>query len=811
MNSGRDVNLAVPFFSQRSNRYKDEALEKSYASEMCNITSLCMVLHYLGVTEDMPDVLFRKFLAKKYEGSKNDTSEPYEIWDNLKKSCTDLYNIDDELVLYAGDRTGYLNFSLNNLSKYLKAGLPVMFSYGILTKGGEDGHIAVLRGVTKDGNWILNDPWGDPTNAWGLINDDGSVRGVYVAREEGADITAGNGSGDNSIISKSVFSSLCSDPLKKALCILWAKQWCFFLRDSEGAKVRFGDESEEETTLKAQRTLGADLNFILTENGAIRRGIDLSAAKGRPVYSCGPGRIVAIRNTENEQDNFILVMHTLPGTPSKKVFMLYKSLAYIDLNREIKEHLYDAENCMRTWDKQLIQKIHTKAVIFDTGNKSNMDIHETTGLPERGIAYLVPQNHEVKQFAEHIEPGVIPNQEECGRINDINNYKTYNGTYIVAMGNDITTESRSNHLIVQTVNSKEYWYYRTKISQLISGEAVVFLGEDDDTITDKDEISVVKKDTFKSIFLVILKDIFIDMDFSDAKYQDCLDKIIITYQEKFEAAKGNESELKKLGSDFITKCRCLCRRLLETPWTEQTQAFSYKDRWYNGAENGSFTGLKQVYETIYDLFQSVKSVYNFGVTWSAFEKSVEYFYPANIDYFLEVTSGSFLGNATETSSVECFSVENILAGDTDMQCIEIEKPYNKGEVVSVLKKIGYLTAEDFFLLIFNYISKSEVEEMHSKYPLKDMRYILHVPNPLKGMSKNQQKHEADDAVGNMEILIDEREEPIFTAMLENNLIDQLKKYRIGDLSKDKLYFYNPVKIISYLYKLQAEQIEKLKE
>lgn len=63
-------NLAVPFFTQRDNTYvwqqidSDSNLKKGdkypMAWRSCNITSLCMILHYWGITEDTPDQMMEK-------------------------------------------------------------------------------------------------------------------------------------------------------------------------------------------------------------------------------------------------------------------------------------------------------------------------------------------------------------------------------------------------------------------------------------------------------------------------------------------------------------------------------------------------------------------------------------------------------------------------------------------------------------------------------------------------------------------------------------------------------------------------------
>lgn len=800
------INLAVPFFTQRSNRERDTA-GKTVAWDTCNLTSLCMILNYLGITDDTPDILIKKFLNQKYK------DDDYTDWANLKNTCIDLYNIRKEVILL---NSTY--FKHERLFDFLDFGFPILFSFGVLkTKDPKtSGHIAVLRGMTASGDWILNDPWGDPVNAYGLLNSAGSVFGVYVARENRKDLTAGKGSGDNAILSRSEISKVCLDPPHSAMCILWAKQWCFFLRNSAGQRIRFGDKENTAVISEIQKSLKSHLNFILTDNGSIKKELSFSSATGRNIYSCGPGRIVAVRNTEDIKSNFVLVMHSLPGNSEKKIFMMYKGMEYINLNQKIREGIYNSENYNKSWYEQLIQKIHTKAVIYDTGHGAEGLAHKT-GLSERGIAYLIPQVPNVKNFAENLELNKIPSYDECAAINDINNYKIQNQTRVSFKIKNPETgmveikNADSLNLIPQTVNLKEYRYYRSKLAQLLSGESVVFLGEDDNTISDIPQKRLSGKETFSDIFLSVLKDVFTGVEFEGNNYKKYLDKVIVYYQKKFNLLKesNNNPALKELGEDFERKCRILCRKLLETPWAEQTYAFSYNDKWYKGDKNGSFTGLKQVYENVYSLFQSVKSVYDFGTTWKKFEQSVKYYYPANIDFFIEATSGTVLGKATVFSSVKCFSTCNIFKNQNDMKVLTIENDYNKYSVVSALKEENYLTDEDFKLLSENYVKKSEIENFYEKYPVNDLNYILYASNPLKEISQKKQKKTADDAYGNMEISEDEREETLFSSLLSDELIMLLKKYYKEDFFSDRFYFFNPVKAISYLYDLHNEQIKNI--
>ena len=87
------INLPVPYFCQRENKYiwyqkatkpivcdnnpniikynpGDSILEtkKPLAPITCNITSLCMILHYFGITDDSPDdMLYKIFDSEEYK------------------------------------------------------------------------------------------------------------------------------------------------------------------------------------------------------------------------------------------------------------------------------------------------------------------------------------------------------------------------------------------------------------------------------------------------------------------------------------------------------------------------------------------------------------------------------------------------------------------------------------------------------------------------------------------------------------------------------------------------------------------------
>jgi hypothetical protein len=83
-------NLPVPFFSQRDNTYvwkgtasKQETIggitynpgdpfpPVPMTDKSCNITSLCMILHYFGITEDTPDEMMRRAFEELIRSGKH--------------------------------------------------------------------------------------------------------------------------------------------------------------------------------------------------------------------------------------------------------------------------------------------------------------------------------------------------------------------------------------------------------------------------------------------------------------------------------------------------------------------------------------------------------------------------------------------------------------------------------------------------------------------------------------------------------------------------------------------------------------------
>jgi hypothetical protein len=151
-------NLSVPFFSQRENTYvwhqiptqdltdidtgeilheKGKKIEPgvSMAYCSCNITSLCMILHYFGITKDSPDDMMQKVFSsddgtfKKWHTEENGPDK-LEDCSNMKYIAQKIYGVSADIIkVYYGSV-----MTLDLSKKYIAAGYPVWFSYGALNK-----------------------------------------------------------------------------------------------------------------------------------------------------------------------------------------------------------------------------------------------------------------------------------------------------------------------------------------------------------------------------------------------------------------------------------------------------------------------------------------------------------------------------------------------------------------------------------------------------------------------------------------------------------------------------------------------------
>ena len=221
-----NINLPVPFFTQRDNTYvwyykheedivikkvlykkgffvadaEGKEISKKIWDYSCNITCLAMVLNYLGVTKDSPYQMCEKIFADDYpiNPSKEKDFDRYisyrvkagvkaEVGNECIESPEIISLIAKDIYKVRNVYVGY-HYTLEDVKKEVKAGYPVIVSCGIIRPsleylkknyGTDDenrknaersqsweyrGHYIVICGFIRDEYILINDPWGKATN-----------------------------------------------------------------------------------------------------------------------------------------------------------------------------------------------------------------------------------------------------------------------------------------------------------------------------------------------------------------------------------------------------------------------------------------------------------------------------------------------------------------------------------------------------------------------------------------------------------------------------------------------------------------------
>ncbi len=300
MNEVWKRNLPVPFFSQRENNYQwqwiakdtgedfrekeltDDEIKKgiekklyqsgeaigfpiSLADSSCNVTCLAMMLQYLGLTRDTPDQIMTKVFEgdidryKRYIGKARGVSEKdgyscVEYISVLESIAQDIYNI-----RYTYSSSSY---TLENVKQEIAAGFPVMVSCGIVRpslawlekynslsdeakntpKWEYRGHYILIRGFTKNGDVIINDPWGKATNDAGRLpsaeinNKTEDAWGAYKAN-----LTAKTNNGENIIISQADFNRQYKNAFHSTM-IVYDRRWSFPFSDMKFTWISNGEK-----------------------------------------------------------------------------------------------------------------------------------------------------------------------------------------------------------------------------------------------------------------------------------------------------------------------------------------------------------------------------------------------------------------------------------------------------------------------------------------------------------------------------------------------------------------------------------------
>ena len=130
----KEVNIPVPWFSQRDNEFRPTGT--------CNVTSVAMCLYYYGIRREninrqLEDELFLLLRSRGWDR---------RVHEHLRRVFIE-YGVHDVFKMDA---------TWQEVKTHLANQNPVIYS-GQLTNAG---HIIVLRGYDQTGFWV-NDPWGE--------------------------------------------------------------------------------------------------------------------------------------------------------------------------------------------------------------------------------------------------------------------------------------------------------------------------------------------------------------------------------------------------------------------------------------------------------------------------------------------------------------------------------------------------------------------------------------------------------------------------------------------------------------------------
>ena len=394
-------NLPVPFFSQRQNdyqwqqRYLDEQSAKKAGKKLydiipnklpvsmdcrtCNITSVMMVMKYLGLTgieRTVNNVTFttpstpKEFLTKYFNHEYDSlfTVKPtygvdcLEDWNNLKKIASDIFGAN---CTY--DNPDSKTISLKNVKDEVAAGYPVCISIGMEktndTTYKREGHVVVVRGFTKIKSTeyiILNDPWGsivdDEFNVYEMEGKS-SLGSYYYGRDKDS-----RTNGDNVVVRLSDFKGKLvqgtSDSADEKtyfhnVMTIHAPLWNF----PDGTKD-FTTETQQAAIYGRVRHLNG--GYPLNKNNVWHTGVHL--AIDGSIHSIGPGSLVAARNSKVDANiydkSFILLEHKIKiETEIKSFFSLYMHLGYLDLKEIARNYFTKGERTQYAWLNQLLNKM----------------------------------------------------------------------------------------------------------------------------------------------------------------------------------------------------------------------------------------------------------------------------------------------------------------------------------------------------------------------------------------------------------------------------------------------------------------------
>jgi hypothetical protein len=844
------INLAVPFFSQRENiytwyeRYDKDEYDKnkvlihkkgsikyisngiSMACQSCNITSLCMILQYLGISYDSPDDTMKKIYEKDFKSWSTDPKKRRSIErsENLKEVLKKTYSVKEEKIKLYSDNN---KLRYSDIKNYLKQGFPIWFSWGIIS-GGTSGHISVIRGITETGDIIVNDPWGDPTDAYGDVKSSGKK--YYTTSEVKSDIDLmGFGQGDNLVIKKADFMKVLKEDFVpglpkedenrycfQALVITEKRIWSDPLRklkrnadlsDEDILKYVKINESFISTNKKGQYVYAG---FPICQNGLWHNGIHLSGPEGTPVYSIGPGRIVAVRNTEDVKTNFVLVKY-LDFNTQKTFFGLYKNLQYIDIRNRIKEKYSFSLGINKViqkeasdWLDQIIKHIMPKkALVYIENNPEgasgkdslsvsvyDKDFNKTDiTLKDRALVFLCPKDEGKKQLLEDFD-------NTKRNLDSIKSFITQDSTYTFTHNNQkfykifakkkadaeyewIEGYVKTAKVYPQEFNFQEYIYYRKKINDLLNGETVIFNDEDFDYKIPRNEKKKYQE--------VLVEEIKKNFEYALAR-QDLLKETnhlnlingIGTYYLEYindMKKKREQRHFPNIINSFEKKIFNCCNVVFNYNSHLIDDPFTSGDKWLVKGESSFEKNYKKICS---EAFSEKESNERWLLLYTTIRECVR----KNVDYYLECNNIVPLGKIGLTEDktylhVEFFSEEQIIKNKeyTVLEEKKFDNFENKTKTLDQLK--------DNFDFDKMFISQEDFLKFYRENRPKLLKTIANIVN-LNIKLDGEKKLKAEKHKGYTITEID-----------NSAFIDKHNSKSIG-FSKNVSYFYHPIELIKYL-------------
>ena len=858
-------NLPVPFFSQRENTYvwyqvnqagirvKENGIVKpglSMVWQSCNITSLCMILQYLGITNDSPDDIMKK-VFEQYFPEWRQTANGI---DNLLRG-EKLKNVTMKLYGIPENKISVNKLKIDQCRAKIAAGYPVWFSFGPLSNTG-DGHIAVLRGFTKEDDVIINDPWGDVPDPYGYLKTTGVKGHYYRTSNEVETRSWGLGTGDNCIIKASEFRKIIQEPLFQTMVISESRMWAF--PGIHG--LRTADDEEKVSAAmeayfareawKHKPLIGDEIvknGFPLCENAKCHDGIHVRGGENEAVYSMGPGRLVAARNTGDSEErednhyNFVLLRHWVPdeeANNSKSFYSLYMHLAPVSIRQRIRARFEMTTTDTTTiqqesqdWLDQVINHIMPKKAMAYieypiSGNDTlSVPVYEKDtktiigSLKDRSLTYLCPVNYTLKRCIE-----TIADNESEADLKSLYTKLNTNSTYIYR-GKDgknyyriftrIKKESdeeyswldgyvETHKIIPQPINVKEYVYYRRKLASLIQGKIVVF--NDEDTDTSAVENSSLQKASWRTLLDEQVRSTFTCVTTEKNIKKQCteIQEYYLDILNSVGKAPAGQTAKQAVWDSFTGKLMYMICALLSYPWNQVDSPFKISDIWLK-------TNIRELYFTLY------KNVYNADAaeSWDALLTQLSIYCPRNTDYHLEVTSktpvGTF-GKYNDKNEIHCeiFSEKELIGNneqDGEISYKQIvfdseEKVFNKKDTVKLFKDAGIFDETFFSRIDKDYISSGELCNFYREKQDVLRHLVIKKFNFLIEKEENWFQKIAQKALGYYERNKD-NEEKLYRDNPEAFFNDRVIE-DIGFQKSEEVWLYHPAQFPEWLNKKQGQ-------